>query len=108
MISKHLVTMFDAGALTLGALGGLGAVAFLAGLVWEISMVAGFLTGDFAAGAGLLVTGAEAGAGAEAEALAGAAALPGCFIKVPKTALGKRWNFKPPTTPTTLSSELKI
>src|ERR1700722_14602150 len=103
MISKHLVTMFDAGALALGALGALGAAAFLAGLALGISMVAAFLTGDFAAGAGLLAT----GGGAEAVALAGAAALPGCFMKVLKTVLGKRWNFNPPTRPMTLFSELK-
>ena len=75
---------------SLGALGALGAAAFLAGLALGISMVAAFLTGDLAAGAGLLATGAGAGAEAEAAALAGAAALPGCFMKVLKTVLGKR------------------
>jgi hypothetical protein len=96
MISKHLVTMFEAaGALTLGGLGAFGAAAFLVGLAFGISIAAGFLTGDLVVGAGLLATGAEV------LTFAGAAPLPGCFMKVLKTALGKRWNFKPPTRPMT-------
>src|SRR2546423_9986956 len=112
MMSKHLVTILDAaGALTLealGAFGGFGVVAFLSLLAFGISIAVGFWTGALAAVTGLLTTELEAGAGVEALVFAAVAPLPGCFMKVLNTVLGNRWNFKPPTRPTTLSSELKM